>query len=613
MMTKTVIKTPRQNPYAVENIKASYEAVMKSTYVSKTTHKYVVFSPTNAAELDILDDQDLLLIDYPWTSEVVQAGNYYHEPKDSNDIPLLYTIVEHDYSFPSGIQYEVIDELDLSDYSSAIMEEAYIRTQNQNFFEDSYKTLKMCEEGGGPIIIDEPEVCGPSGEGSSDGFIINDCGCEIYQDIRKPGGCVRVDDTQLNALGDVNNFTGVRRICVFARDGWFKLKKTYTEDNGCWKVNSRFSGNGWFYFRLRSEKRGRVRSDIMPFPTVTSAVRLTTGKIVGPKFNDIQVNVDRRGTPFTSTGSQFQDALIEKKFFELWSGCTVNNALHEFHDFAIAEGISAPPPNLNILVNGGQTRGFASMLGQLGQHNFLNAVTIGAANAALVDSDFLEFMGIVVGRSVVALLLPISDPAIRTFVGDVTIGVDFNDSDAMKRLAYHEIGHSSHFQNVGSAYWLNLIRAEVQAGGHGNEFGPDAGLIALVESWPEHIAVSILSQRYSPTNTVTLTSAGANFPTWPNRLEFIHNESVSHVPIGLFNDLIDPISTSLETTIDRNQRNRISPTINFVQDEVTGFSNQDIDQILNSSTESISDFRQAILTFSRGNNVNDIIDLFNDY
>jgi hypothetical protein len=365
----------------------------------------------------------------------------------------------------------------------------------------------------------------------------------------------------------------------------------------------------------------------MGYPAVTGAVRLTTGKIAGPVFHDIQVNVSRRGTAFTSTGVSFIDDIIENKIFEIWSGCMINNALHEFHDFAAAEGIAAPP-SLNILVNGKQTRGFASMLRQMGESDFLDAVSSGFINADTGNDlvNVLRFAGGLLGRVVTDLTFPISYPAMRTYVGDVTIGADFFNSDEIKRLAYHELGHTSHFQTAGEDYWQDVIRSVVKVGGHGNEFGPDADFISLFESWPEHLALSILAERYGGAALFNLPSSGDLFLSWNDRLEFIHNESANHVAIGVYNDLIDPRRgvNGLERTFDENVNaavgvgNITETDARFffrrnVRDEVTGFSNQLIGQNLTSSTRSIADLNTIMIANPMGNNPLEIQALFNDY
>lgn len=72
-------------------------------------------------------------------------------------------------------------------------------------------------------------------------------------------------------------------------------------------------------------------------------------------------------------------------------------------------------------------------------------------------------------------------------------GVNFPNSDQLKSLAYHEIAHASHYSQVGSGYWVQLVIAELGASAvdvnqpHGNANSPGAGIMAICESWAEYI------------------------------------------------------------------------------------------------------------------------------
>ena len=50
------------------------------------------------------------------------------------------------------------------------------------------------------------------------------------------------------------------------------------------------------------------------------------------------------------------------------------------------------------------------------------------------------------------------------------------NSDWLKHTAYHEFAHTAHFTLVGPDYWAELVAAEVEAGGHGDENSNDIRL-----------------------------------------------------------------------------------------------------------------------------------------
>ena len=69
----------------------------------------------------------------------------------------------------------------------------------------------------------------------------------------------------------------------------------------------------------------------------------------------------------------------------------------------------------------------------------------------------------------------------------------------------YEFAHSSHYTKVGIAYWTVLATNEIYAGGHGNEYSPGTGRIALCESWAEHIARTIAHETYGLNNSINIS------------------------------------------------------------------------------------------------------------
>ncbi|MEL7249613.1 MAG: hypothetical protein AAFO03_14390 [Bacteroidota bacterium] len=600
----TELGADRVNPYTVSNIEAAYLEVDLAIVDLDATHQYIKFKPEDAADMELLDDADLLLLDFSWTREVIKQGDYYHSPRNDEDFPELYTVIGVREDIPA-VEYEIIDELYLDENRVSILGQAFTRTGNGAEFEEIFATSLLCEEDP-DIIVFEPEDCGHTGGGTGGTTTINDCGCEIFVEQRKPGGCLRVDDVQLANPGQTENFAGVRRAKVFAKDSWFTIRETFTDDNGCWKINRNYSGKAWINFRFKNDDRNKIRSEFFDFISTTSAVKVSTGAIAGPNFHDIQLNLFRQGTFTNFTGIAFIDELIRKKEHEIWAAATVNNAIHEFHDFAAAEGISVPP-RLNVLILEKQRFGFASMLRQIGEGTFLNAVTNGFANSTSA-SNTEQFFATHLGFPITTILAPISYPVLRAYVGDVTIGVDFVNSDLLKRISYHELAHASHYVQVGENYWVDVIEATVAEGGHGTSTSTNAPLLALVESWPEHVALSLMTQNYP--STALVTAANTNFGTWENKLEEVRNESQDHVPIGLYNDLIDANANFVEFVRNENDPPFVSETL---QDAVNGYTNTQLFSFLTVGVRSINDFQQLVRNDPSGNFVGDIDLLFSDY
>jgi hypothetical protein len=168
--------------------------------------------------------------------------------------------------------------------------------------------------------------------------------------------------------------------------------------------------------------------------------------------------------------------------------------------------------------------------------------------------------------------------------------------------------HSSHFTNTSNAFWVDVMIAESNAhfatgSPHGNATFADADIIAVAESWAEHIGLTFADMTY-PTDPVTSISG-----TYINKLERTWNEVPNHISIGLYHDLID----SGTEPISWNDDNSASTTVN---DNVSGFSNHMIFNCLDANTTSISNFQTQLINTQLSNTSNALIDvnqLFNSY
>ena len=179
----------------------------------------------------------------------------------------------------------------------------------------------------------------------------------------------------------------------------------------------------------------------------------------------------------------------------------------------------------------------------------------------------------------------------------------YMDSDRLKRLAYHEIAHAGHYRQVGGReYWDQLVQAEVLAGGHGNENSKDAGRIALCESWAEHIGMSYAHRRYGADNSWTRT-----YDKW---LEETWNETQHHIPVGLYHDLSDNLNDTISAC------NMDFSGCVLIDDQVSGFTNQQMFSCLTSDIVSPIDFINRLIANHLANTTNtevQVMDLFNQY
>ena len=387
----------------------------------------------------------------------------------------------------------------------------------------------------------------------------NDCGCPVSSNERMPGGCIRVEDTELSAPDNPDTYEGVRRVKVIMKDTWFSQDVTETDDVGCWQIEEEYKGVAWMWVKFKNNRcriRGlgsnAFRNTYRWIPTIIDYV----GKIDGPVFNNIEVNYHMWDTQ----GSQAH---------RYWGASSVNNSVHEFHDFAGADNISPPFHGLDINIGTGNRFGYAVLSTQF-QISFTIGTLIGAG-----ASIFLGPIGAAVGA--------VSILAIWIYLPDVHIGVNFSNSDRLRRLAYHEIAHASHFTVAGSDFWEQLVLATAINGGHGSAGSPHSGVLSVAESWAEYLAHIYTDRKYGGSNSLP-----NRFATWRDLVEETWNETPNHIPIGLHHDLTD----FGESAISCNQSGGC--TTNII-DNVSGFSIKDMFGCLHPFTRTIDQYQDCLL------------------
>ena len=200
----------------------------------------------------------------------------------------------------------------------------------------------------------------------------------------------------------------------------------------------------------------------------------------------------------------------------------------------------------------------------------------------------------------------------------INIGGDFATSDSIKRLAYHEFGHGSHFATAGPFQHRDLITASVASDGHGDPTSHGGPLLALSESWVEHIGRTMLIRQYP----ITLSNNSDFFADWSDDTELLRNETPNHVPIGLYTDLIDGINFNEFTYNESDRRRTTSGNViipNSLRRNITdpvnnAFTNNQFGAAMNSSISSVPNFRDFCLANRPGSvSSSAVIQLFNEY
>ena len=130
------------DPYSVDNMTKALAAVAGSGRVAvEPTDFYVRFLPRDEAQMQVLIDQGVELIDHPLDYRIVREGDWYHDPSvPEGEITWQYAVVPVDFDFPRNIRYERLDECYLPDHApstkgdgidwEAVEREAYRLTGN---------------------------------------------------------------------------------------------------------------------------------------------------------------------------------------------------------------------------------------------------------------------------------------------------------------------------------------------------------------------------------------------------------------------------------------------------------------------------------------------------
>ena len=207
-----------ENPYSVANMQKAYDNLQKSNaristegIEVTTTHKYIKFKPKNNQELEILkDDTTLVLYSYPMDYEITQ-GSYYHDPSIPDSLPTYqYCSVPVDKQLPSGVTYEVLENL-------------YIPDENKD---GGNTNLRKASDESVTALVDEALRI-------TDNLEPTPKNARVTASSWRPAGRVRVWD-------DVNNtWKGVEGVIVKARR-WFTTHQGMVDGNGNYSCDGTF-------------------------------------------------------------------------------------------------------------------------------------------------------------------------------------------------------------------------------------------------------------------------------------------------------------------------------------------------------------------------------------
>ncbi|MGH2648340.1 MAG: hypothetical protein ACRDE8_12260 [Ginsengibacter sp.] len=190
----------------------------------------------------------------------------------------------------------------------------------------------------------------------------------------------------------------------------------------------------------------------------------------------------------------------------------------------------------------------------------------------------------------------------------------------MKQLFYHELTHAAHYAALGDTWYRTFVTAEENeigytafndpaASPYGRKTSSDAPIIALGESWAYHIGEYLADKRYGFTSSPygeqftnyhngDITGLSSHLVALENYDPNLINYPFDWIPKGLYYDMIDT-------------RNETFPPVN---DNVSGFTNQNFFNAFNSSITTLAGYKQNLISQNSGNpTINNVSSLFQQY
>jgi hypothetical protein len=214
------------NPFALDNMQRAYQNLQQRDSVSflfsttlEPTHWYVRFLPENFYQYDqLLADSTLVLSDHPLDYEILEPGDFYHDPAVPHGQPTYqYARVPVAYHSENNIAFEILDELYLPRFSTnALRSMGRVQEDDDSFFESL-----------------ENEAFRVAGYEVAEAAIDADVSTARKNSKWTPSGRITVYDSRLK------KYIPVAGVKVQARR-WFDVETALTNADGYYRMNDAF-------------------------------------------------------------------------------------------------------------------------------------------------------------------------------------------------------------------------------------------------------------------------------------------------------------------------------------------------------------------------------------
>ena len=600
-----VLGNKLNNPYSVTNMQAAFnyynQNVPKSPFkkrVVKATHLYIKILPTNEAHLLALDDLDKsddvsapVIQDYPLDYDILEEGDYYVEPKSTTDFYYpAYTVIPVGYQLPSGLPYQVIENL----YEPKD-EEVDVETVALVFagWQDDIKA-DINEE----LTIEQlPEYLNAAIENQN----------RLFGTKYTPQGTILVENSDLVT----DNMQPLMKAKIsIGRSFWWKY--TYTDDLGNFTSPKKYRGK----VRIRAKWRGN-----------TATIRKTWNEVLGFWVSDHLMTITKGNNNKTKNimHSEPHEGIFgtDLQGGHLWFKGTIHNGLRKYNDYCDANGVNETIRSANVWAF---AKGDSSSTPML---NYWPNLGIMADIVGTTEGSVWEMIKINAVYSGIGLLprrlRP--DQIYQGLNNKKVNNTGKSNTVLIHQLVFHEAGHYSHAKKAGAFFWANVFANElnndiIHDDPYGNGSQPNtqaADYIALAEGWGTLTEFKITTYYYGKAfmdaalqlnfyNTNNIENLMENFDVYDRPMTANRFDDRSWFLHGIMWDLLDdnPENYVGTSTITHSRRHSVDGVaLNNIEDQINiGDGNPyhltNLFDALNSDVKNACDLRSSIININPG-------------
>ena len=310
------------DPYTVENMQKALQNVYssKADRVDITeTDLYVRFLPEDDEQYKTLQALGLYLMDHPMDYQILKEGDYYQDPEVGDEaITWQYAVVPHDFIFPEGITYELLDKVFISEHAPV--------TRADDWVDWDLVEKEAFRLTGNEKLWQEP-VTKADGSG--------------------PSGRITIEDPLFSG-GKPFGVAGVK----VAANIFVKIATTYTDRDGYYQMGKSFSGKPRYRLVFQNTKGFNIGFNFLIIPASVST--LGKGEPSGMDYHVTQAD---------SEGALFRRSVVNNAAYDYYSRCTPEDL-----------DIPTPPGDLRIWIFPFLDCSSASMLhhGAFLDHSLIN-------------------------------------------------------------------------------------------------------------------------------------------------------------------------------------------------------------------------------------------------